>query len=241
MRLELDDISVCYGAIKAVREVSLTVESGGVAAILGANGAGKSTIMRAITGLVPLTGGRIVLDGRDISTLPSEQRVRAGVALSPEGRRLFPDMTVHDNLMAGAYLRRDKPAVRRDLDRVHGLFPRLTERSQSLGRNLSGGEQQMVAIGRALMAAPRLLLLDEPSLGLAPAVIHIMAGAIRKIAETGVTVLLVEQNSHLALSLSQIGYVLETGRLVRSAPAAELLQDEELQRAYLGDDPLSVK
>ncbi|MFV0243613.1 MAG: ABC transporter ATP-binding protein [Qingshengfaniella sp.] len=241
MRLELDDILVRYGAIQAVRGVSLTVESGSVAAILGANGAGKSTIMGAITGLVPLAGGRIVLDGRDISALPSEQRVRAGVALSPEGRRLFPDMTVHDNLMSGAYLRRDKLAVRRDLDMVHGLFPRLTEREQSLGRNLSGGEQQMVAIGRALMAAPRLLLLDEPSLGLAPAVIHIMAGAIRKIAETGVTVLLVEQNSHLALSLSQTGHVLETGRLVRSAPAVELLQDEELKRAYLGDDPLAVK
>jgi ABC-type branched-subunit amino acid transport system ATPase component len=196
--------------------------------------------MRAITGLVPLAGGEILVDGRSIGNLPTEQRIRAGVALSPEGRRLFPEMTVQDNLMSGAYLRQDARAVRADLDMVHALFPRLTERQHSLGRNLSGGEQQMVAIGRALMAAPKLLLLDEPSLGLAPAVIHIMAGAIRKIAETGVTVLLVEQNSHLALSLSKTGHVLESGRLVHSAPAADLLADEDLKRAYLGDDPLAV-
>lgn len=240
MQLELRNICVNYGAIKAVRDVSLTVESGTVAAILGANGAGKSTIMRAITGLVPLSAGEILINERPISKLPTEQRTRAGIALSPEGRRLFPEMTVHDNLLSGAFLRRDAQCVRSDLDKVYALFPRLTERQQSLGRNLSGGEQQMVAIGRALMAAPQLLLLDEPSLGLAPAVIHIMAGAIRKIAETGVTVLLVEQNSHLALSLSKTGHVLESGRLVRSAPAATLLADEDLKRAYLGDDPLSV-
>ncbi len=240
MQLELRNISIHYGAIKAVREVSLTVETGTVAAILGANGAGKSTIMRAITGLVPMASGEIFADGRPIGNLPPEQRTRVGVALSPEGRRLFPEMTVHDNLLTGAYLRRDRPGVRADLEKVYGLFPRLTERQQSLGRNLSGGEQQMVAIGRALMAAPKLLLLDEPSLGLAPAVIHIMAGAIRKIAQTGVTVLLVEQNSHLALSLSKTGHVLESGQLVRSAPAATLLADEDLKRAYLGDDPLAL-
>lgn len=240
MQLELRNISIHYGAIKAVREVSLTVETGTVAAILGANGAGKSTIMRAITGLVPMASGEIFADGRPIGNLPPEQRTRVGVALSPEGRRLFPEMNVHDNLLTGAYLRRDRPGVRADLEKVYGLFPRLTERQQSLGRNLSGGEQQMVAIGRALMAAPKLLLLDEPSLGLAPAVIHIMAGAIRNIAQTGVTVLLVEQNSHLALSLSKTGHVLESGQLVRSAPAATLLADEDLKRAYLGDDPLAV-
>ena len=240
MQLELRNVSVRYGAIQAVSDVSLTVESGTVAAILGANGAGKSTLMRAITGLVPLAGGDILIDDHSIGSQPTEQRIRAGIALSPEGRRLFPEMTVQDNLISGAYLRRDKSAVRADLEMVHGLFPRLTERQQSLGRNLSGGEQQMVAIGRALMAAPKLLLLDEPSLGLAPAVIHIMAGAIRKIAETGVTVLLVEQNSHLALSLSKTGHVLESGRLVQSAPAATLLADEDLQRAYLGDDPMAV-
>lgn len=240
MQLELRNVSVHYGAIEAVRDVSLTVESGTVAAILGANGAGKSTLMRAITGLVPLVQGDILIDGRSIANLPTEQRIRAGIALSPEGRRLFPEMTVQDNLMSGAFLRQDAGGVRADLEMVYTLFPRLTERQQSLGRNLSGGEQQMVAIGRALMAAPKLLLFDEPSLGLAPAVIHIMAGAIRKIAETGVTVLLVEQNSHLALSLSRTGHVLESGRLVHSAPAAELLADEDLKRAYLGDDPLAV-
>ncbi len=240
MRLELRNVSVRYGAIQAVRDVSLAVESGTVAAILGANGAGKSTLMRAITGLVPLAAGDILIDDRSIGNLPTEQRIRAGIALSPEGRRLFPEMTVQDNLMSGAYLRQDPRGVRADLEMVHALFPRLTERQHSLGRNLSGGEQQMVAIGRALMAAPKLLLLDEPSLGLAPAVIHIMAGAIRKIAETGVTVLLVEQNSHLALSLSKTGHVLESGRLVQSAPAAELLADEDLKRAYLGDDSLAV-
>ncbi|WP_113910555.1 ABC transporter ATP-binding protein [Roseovarius dicentrarchi] len=241
MRLELDNISIHFGAIKAVRNVSIDVPSGSVAAIIGANGAGKTTIMRGIVGLVPLAGGDIRLDGTVINDVPTEQRTRSGVALSPEGRRLFPEMTVEDNLRTGAYLRRDAAAVKGDMDMVYDLFPRLTERRQSLGRTLSGGEQQMVAIGRALMAAPRLLLLDEPSLGLAPGVIHMMAGAIRRIADTGVTVLLVEQNSHLALSLSRTGHVLESGRLIRSAPSAELLQDEDLKRAYLGDDPMAVK
>lgn len=241
MRLELESISIHYGAIEAVRDVSIDVASGSVAAIIGANGAGKSTIMRGVVGLVPLSKGEIRIDGRTITSLPTEQRTRSGIALSPEGRRLFPEMTVHDNLLSGAFLRRDQAAIRHDLDMVYALFPRLTERRQNLGRSLSGGEQQMVAIGRALMAAPKLLLLDEPSLGLAPAVIHMMASSIRKIAQTGVTVLLVEQNSHLALSLSQTGHILESGRLVRSAPATELLNDEDLKRAYLGDDPLAVK
>ncbi|MCL8385432.1 ABC transporter ATP-binding protein [Xanthobacter aminoxidans] len=241
MRLELQEVSIRHGAIAAVLGVSLTVESGTVAAILGANGAGKSTIMRGIAGLVPLHAGRILIDGRAIENLPTEQRIRDGIALSPEGRRLFPEMSVHDNLVCGAYLRRDQTGVRADLDKVYALFPRLAERRNSLGRNLSGGEQQMAAIGRAVMARPRLLLLDEPSLGLAPAVIHVMANAIRRIAATGVTVLLVEQNSHLALSLSKTGHVLESGRLVRSAPAAELLADADLKRAYLGDDPLALE
>lgn len=241
MRLELDHISIHYGAIQAVREVSIDVASGSVAAIIGANGAGKSTIMRGIVGLAPLSSGEIRIDGRAITTMPTEQRTRNGIAISPEGRKLFAEMTVHDNLLSGAYLRRDQRAIREDLNMVYALFPRMMERRQSLGRNLSGGEQQMAAIGRALMAKPKLLLLDEPSLGLAPAVIHTMAGAIRKIAQTGVTVLLVEQNSHLALSLSKMGHVLESGRLVRSAPAEELLNDEDLKRAYLGGDPLLVQ
>jgi ABC-type branched-subunit amino acid transport system ATPase component len=237
MQLELQDVSVRYGAVHALDRVGLTVPSGSTAAIIGANGAGKSTLLRAVTGLVPLAGGRIVVDGEDVGGRQTEQRVRLGIALSPEGRRLFPEMTVAENLLAGAYARRDRGAVPADLEQVYALFPRLRERRGNLGRNLSGGEQQMCAIGRALMAAPRLLLLDEPSLGLAPAVVADMARAIRAIAATGVTVVLVEQNARLALSLSDTGHVLEAGRLARSAPAGDLLGDPEVHRAYFGDAP----
>ncbi|TDR85269.1 ABC transporter ATP-binding protein [Enterovirga rhinocerotis] len=235
MRLELQDVSARYGAVVALDRISVVVPSGTTAAIIGANGAGKSTLLGTITGLVPLAGGRILVDGADLAGLPTEQRVRGGIALSPEGRRLFPEMTVGENLLSGAYARRDRRAVAADLERVFALFPRLLERRGNLGRNLSGGEQQMCAIGRALMAAPRLLLLDEPSLGLAPAVVVDMARAIRAIAATGVTVVLVEQNARLALALAETGHVLEAGRLVRSAPARDLADDPEVQRAYLGE------
>jgi branched-chain amino acid transport system ATP-binding protein len=191
MQLELVDLSVCYGAVRALDRLSLKVESGTVAAIIGANGAGKSTILRSIAGLVKPESGAILIDGRPIDSIPAEKRTRLGIALSPEGRQLFPEMTVHDNLLTGAFTRRDRKGVAEDLSRVYRLFPQLVNRRRNAGRNLSGGEQQMVAIGRALMASPRLLLLDEPSLGLAPAVIREMADAIRLIARTGVTVILV--------------------------------------------------
>lgn len=234
MRLELRNVSVRYGAIQAVRDVSLAVESGTVAAILGANGAGKSTLMRAITGLVPLAGGDILIDDRSIGNLPTEQRIRAGIALSPEGRRLFPEMTVQDNLMSGAYLRQDPRGVRADLEMVHVLFPRLTERQHSLGRNLSGGEQQMVAIGRALMAAPKLLLLDEPSLGLAPQIVDQIFELIAGLRERGLTILLVEQNVALSLEIADAGYVMANGLIVLSGSSAELRNSSEIQGAYLG-------
>ncbi|MFG1372266.1 ABC transporter ATP-binding protein [Xanthobacter oligotrophicus] len=237
MRLELSGVSVRYGGIAALSEVSLTVRSASVAAIIGANGAGKSTLLRAVMGLTALASGRILVDDRPVDALATEARVGLGMALSPEGRRLFGEMSVHDNLRTGAYGRRDRGGIGADLARVYDLFPQIGRRRNSIARTLSGGEQQMCAIGRALMARPRLLLLDEPSLGLAPAIVQDMARAIRAIAEEGVTVVLVEQNSRLALSLAGDGHVLASGRLVRSAPAAELLADPELHRAYLGDDP----
>jgi len=239
MRLELSDVSVRYGGITALDHVNIMVPSGSVAAIIGANGAGKSTLLRAVMGLVPLSSGTISVAGRLLNDVPTEKRVALGMALSPEGRRLFPAMSVHDNLLAGAYGRRDRRAVAGDLDSVYALFSHLDRRRRSLAGSLSGGEQQMCAIGRALMSRPSLLLLDEPSLGLAPAVVHDMARAIRHVAQTAVTVVLVEQNARLALSLAQTGHVLASGRMVRSAPAADLLADPTIHRAYLGDDPRS--
>ncbi|GGC65418.1 ABC transporter ATP-binding protein [Chelatococcus reniformis] len=239
MRLELDSVGLRYGPVTALSDVTLTVATGTTAAVIGANGAGKSSLLRAIAGLEPLAAGRIVADGADLARLDTEARIRLGIALSPEGRRLFPEMSAADNLRAGAFTRRAGPAVRRDLDRVYTLFPRLAERRASLARNLSGGEQQMCAIGRAVMSEPQLLLLDEPSLGLAPKVVGDMARAIATIAASGVTVLLAEQNSRLALSLAQTGHVFEAGRLARSGPAAALLNDGDVLRAYLGEEVAS--
>ncbi|MFT3801824.1 MAG: ABC transporter ATP-binding protein [Burkholderiaceae bacterium] len=232
--LRLDRVGVRYGPIVALRDVSLTITRGSVTAIVGANGAGKSTLLKAIVGLVPLAAGRLALDDRDLAGWPTERRVAAGIALSPEGRRLFADMSVQHNLVVGAARRDDRAAVKADLARVYRLFPALAHRRRSLGRHLSGGEQQMCAIGRALMAAPRLLLLDEPTLGLAPAVIDDLGAAIREIAAQGVTIVLVEQNSRWALSLAQAGHVLESGGVALSAPAAALLEDPRVARAYLG-------
>ncbi|AKQ60171.1 ABC transporter ATP-binding protein [Bordetella hinzii] len=232
--LEVDRLSVNYGAVRALDDVSLAVQAGGVCAVIGANGAGKSTLMKALIGLVPVRGGRIRLQGQAIESLGTEQRVALGLALSPEGRRLFPELTVRENLVMGAYLRHDRAGIQADIARVYEYFPRLKERERSLGRHLSGGEQQMCAIGRALMSRPRLLLLDEPSLGLAPAVTLEVARAIRQISQDGTTIILVEQNARLALRLSHHAVVLETGRLVLSGDSASVASNPQVAAAYLG-------
>lgn len=232
--LDIESISVSYGPQQALKDISLNVAQASVCAVIGANGAGKSTLMKAVSGLVPLAQGTIRLDGADINALSVEARVKRGIALSPEGRRLFPELTVSENLLMGAYLRRDKTAIRRDIERVYAYFPRLRERMSSQGRHLSGGEQQMCAIGRALMSQPRLLLLDEPSLGLAPAVTLEVARAVRQISNDGTTILLVEQNARLALRLSSTAIVLETGRLVLSGSSADIANNPDVAAAYLG-------
>ena len=232
--LEARNISVAYGPIAALRDVSFSVRPGSVCAIVGANGAGKSTLMKALCGLVPLQAGSFHLEGQDITALPTDQRIAKGLALSPEGRRLFPELSTYENLLMGAYLRRDRQAIREDIDKVYGYFPRLAERQNSQGRHLSGGEQQMCAIGRALMSRPRLLLLDEPSLGLAPNVTLEVARAIRRISQDGTTIVLVEQNARLALKLSQHALVLETGKLVLDGPSEEIMNNPHVTAAYLG-------
>jgi branched-chain amino acid transport system ATP-binding protein len=234
MLLELTDVKVTYGRIEALHGISLTVNEGEVVALIGANGAGKTTTMRAISGLRPLAGGRIVFDGEDITKLRPDLRVIRGLCQSPEGRQIFPGMTVMENLDMGAYTRRDKVAVAADLDRVFGLFPRLKERQKQTAGTLSGGEQQMLAIGRALMARPKLLLLDEPSMGLAPMLIQQIFNIITEISQQGTTILVVEQNAQQALSRADRAYVLETGRLVKEGSGADLLHDPAVREAYLG-------
>ncbi|MGR7950438.1 ATP-binding cassette domain-containing protein [Alcaligenes sp. RM2] len=232
--LEIKDLSVSYGAVRALDKVSFAVEEASVCAVIGANGAGKSTLMKSISGLVPVAGGEILLEGQPIQNLSAERRVNLGIALSPEGRRLFPELTVRENLLMGAYLRRDQVDITVDLERIYGYFPRLLEREQSQGRHLSGGEQQMCAIGRALMSRPRLLLLDEPSLGLAPAVTLEVARAIRQISQDGTTIVLVEQNARLALKLSNHAVVLETGRLSLAGDSKDIMNNPQIAAAYLG-------
>lgn len=234
MRLELQDLSAGYGAIQALRSVDLAIEPGTVTAIVGPNGAGKSTLLNTIMGLVPARGGRIRLDGQDIAGLPAEARASRGLALSPEGRRLFPGLTVEENLMTGAYWRRDRGRGR-DLARILDLFPALGRRRRQAARTLSGGEQQMVAVGRALMSKPRILLLDEPSLGLAPVIVDGLGDVISDINRDGVTVVLVEQDARWALSLSGLGHIMEGGRLIVSAAASQLLDDQHVRKAYLGE------
>ncbi|MBO9354942.1 ATP-binding cassette domain-containing protein [Bordetella petrii] len=233
--LEAHSIAVSYGPLEAVHDVSFRVEEGEIVALVGSNGAGKSTTLKALMGLKPLTRGDLHWDGRSIARLPSAGRVAGGIALSPEGRRLFPAMTVFNNLEMGAYTVKNAAARRRTLDAVYSLFPRVHERRGQLAGSLSGGEQQMVAIGRALMAQPRLLLLDEPSLGLAPKVIAEIAQTVEKLnRETGVSIVLVEQNARLALRLAHRAYVLERGEVVRTGTGQQLLEDDFVRRAYLG-------
>ncbi|HTY73899.1 MAG TPA: ABC transporter ATP-binding protein [Actinomycetes bacterium] len=232
MLLEVENLQVSYGKIVAIKDISLSVETGEIVTLVGANGAGKTTTLKTLSGLRKVDHGTVRFDGRDITSLAGHKRVEAGMCQAPEGRGIFPGMSVAENLAMGAYIRgRPDPA---DLERVYDLFPRLKEREKQAGGTLSGGEQQMLAIGRALMSKPRLLLLDEPSMGLAPQLIQLIFKIIVEIKEQGTTVLLVEQNAAQALSIADRAYVLETGSVVKSGTGAELLGDESVVAAYLG-------
>ena len=232
--LELRNVDVLYGRVQALTNVSLTVGDGEIVALIGSNGAGKTTTLRAISGLVRAAKGEILLRGEPIHELGSEKIARLGIGHAPEGRRLFSRMTVRENLDMGAYGRRDRSGVRADFERVYELFPRVRERASQLAGSLSGGEQQMVAIGRAMMARPSVLLLDEPSLGLAPIIVENLFAVIREINQGGTTVLLIEQNALLALNTARRGYVLEVGQVALEGPSEELLHSPDVQRAYLG-------
>ena len=232
--LEVMELDVFYGAVHALKGVSLRAEQGEIVTLIGANGAGKSTLLRAISGLVPARAGYIAFEKRSISKLAPHEVVGLGISHAPEGRMVFANLTVEVNLELGAYLRRDRAGIREDRDRVFKLFPRLQERRKQSAGTLSGGEQQMLAIGRALMSRPRLLLLDEPSLGLAPLLVREIFKTIQEINRSGVTVLLVEQNAHMALSIAGRGYVLETGRVRLEDRASALLENQDVKSAYLG-------
>ncbi|MET8159454.1 ABC transporter ATP-binding protein [Sphaerisporangium sp. NPDC005289] len=234
MLLEVKDMHVHYGKIEAIKGISLEVAEGEIVTLIGANGAGKTTTLKTISGLRPLSSGTVTFDGKDISKLPGHKRVLAGIGQSPEGRGVFPGMTVTENLLMGAYTRSGD--LTKDLDEVFELFPRLAERKNQAGGTMSGGEQQMVAIGRALMSKPKVLLLDEPSMGLAPMLVAQIFSIIKEINNRGTTVLLVEQNAQQALQLAHRAYVLETGRVVKSAAASELLDDPQVREAYLGGE-----
>jgi branched-chain amino acid transport system ATP-binding protein len=233
--LELDSLSVDYGAIRALRKVSLTVEEGEIVTLIGANGAGKSTTLKAVSRLLKPTSGGMRFNGVDLARLAADQVVKRGIAHSPEGRQVLARQSVRDNLELGAYLRRDRVGISDDIKRMFRLFPRLEERSRQPAGTLSGGEQQMLAIARALMSRPRLLLLDEPSLGLAPLVVREIFAIIRGLNQEGMTILLVEQNARLAMQHSSRTYVLEAGRVTISGPSTELIDDERVLHAYLGE------
>jgi branched-chain amino acid transport system ATP-binding protein len=232
--LELSDVRVSYGGIKALKGISIKVYHGEIVAMIGANGAGKTTTLKSIARLLPLAGGTIKFVGRDISSLSTEDLVGEGVSLAPEGRAIFPNLTVRENLELGAYVHRDQKSMAETIEDVTKLFPRLGERMKQEGGTLSGGEQQMLAIGRALMARPSLLLLDEPSLGIAPKLVQQIFEAITRIAEAGVTILLVEQNTRLALKVSKRAYVLRTGEIAMEGVSKDLAENEEIRSLYLG-------
>jgi len=234
--LALRDLEVAYGGIRAVRGINLTVNEGELVALIGANGAGKSTTLRAICGLVPVAGGSISYAGRDMTGTPSYELVRQRLVMVPEGRGIFGQLTIEENLAMGGYTRRDATEIRRDTERVFELFPRLAERRKQSAGTLSGGEQQMVAMGRAMISRPRLLLLDEPSMGLAPLMVDKVFEVVRTIASEGVTILLIEQNAKLALENSHRGYVMESGELILEGPAQQLLHDPKVREAYLGEE-----
>ncbi|SFP65029.1 amino acid/amide ABC transporter ATP-binding protein 2, HAAT family [Oscillibacter sp. PC13] len=232
--LKIENLHVAYGGIQALRGISLEVPDGKIVTLIGANGAGKSTTLRTITGLVKAASGSIQWNGEELLGKSIDRINSAGIAMSPEGRRVFADLTVLENLKLGAYLRKDKPEIEKDLQWVYDLFPRLKERSWQLAGTLSGGEQQMLAVGRALMSRPKLLLMDEPSLGLAPLVVQDIFSIIREINRQGVTILLIEQNANMALKVADLAYVLETGNITLSGTGAELLANEKVKEAYLG-------
>ena len=232
--LKIENLHVSYGGIKALRGISLEVPDGKIVTLIGANGAGKSTTLRTISGLVKADSGSISYDGQELLGKPINKILEAGIAQSPEGRRVFANLTVLENLKIGAYLRKDKDGIEKDLKWVYSLFHRLEERSWQLAGTLSGGEQQMLAVGRALMSRPKVLMMDEPSLGLAPLVVQGIFDIIRTINKEGVTVLLIEQNANMALKVADFAYVLETGTITKSGTGAELLADESIKEAYLG-------
>ncbi|MCI8689226.1 MAG: ABC transporter ATP-binding protein [Oscillibacter sp.] len=232
--LKIDNLCVSYGGIQALRGISLEVPDGKIVTLIGANGAGKSTTLRTITGLVKASSGSITWNGEELLGKSIDKIIGAGIAMSPEGRRVFADMSVLENLRIGAYLRNDKAEIEKDIQWVYKLFPRLEERSWQLSGTLSGGEQQMLAVGRALMSRPKLMMLDEPSLGLAPLVVQDIFSIIREINKQGVTVLLIEQNANMALKIADLAYVLETGNITLSGTGAELLANEKVREAYLG-------
>lgn len=233
--IKIGNLVVSYGGIEALKGVSLEVPSGKIVTLVGANGAGKSTTLKSIVGLVKPKSGTIDYEGTDLTKLNTELMVKKGIALVPEGRKVFADLTVLENLKIGAYSRTDKAGIAEDLEKVYSLFPRLKERTWQAAGTLSGGEQQMLAIGRALMSRPKLIMMDEPSLGLAPIIVKELFGIIKKINEEGMTVLLIEQNANAALKIADIGYIMETGRITLSGSGQELLNNDDIKKAYLGE------
>lgn len=232
--LKIEDLEVSYGAVQALRGISMEVNDGEIVSLIGANGAGKTTTLHAVTGLVPIKSGSVIYDGHDLRKTDPSRIVTMGLAHVPEGRQVFTRMTVAENLAMGAYFRKDKKAIAEDLERVYARFPRLKERAKQLAGTLSGGEQQMLAVGRALMSRPKLLMMDEPSLGLAPLVVRDIFSIIQEINKQGVTILLIEQNANMALKIADVGYVLETGRITLTGSGEELLTNDAVRAAYLG-------
>ena len=232
--LEVKDLVVSYGGIEALKGISFSVDEGQIVTLIGANGAGKSTTLRAITGIVPVKSGTILYNGEDITGMDTQKVVERGIALVPEGRRVFANLTVLENLKIGAYLRKDTAQIQKDIEYIYKVFPRLEERSWQLAGTLSGGEQQMLAVGRAMMTRPRLIMMDEPSLGLAPLVVRDIFGIISRLSADGITILLIEQNANAALHAAHYGYVLETGMMTISGTGEELLSSKSIQEAYLG-------
>lgn len=233
--LEIKDLNVYYGMIQAIKGISFEVNEGEVIALIGANGAGKTTTLHAVTGLVPVKSGHIIFEGKDITKVPGHKIVSMGMAHVPEGRRVFAQLSVYQNLRMGAYTRKDKDEIKESLEMVYERFPRLEERKNQIAGTLSGGEQQMLAMGRALMSKPKIVLLDEPSMGLSPILVNEIFDIIQSLNKAGTTVLLVEQNAKKALSIADRAYVLETGRIVQSGDAQVLLNDESIKKAYLGE------